>query len=490
MPEQQASYRSIMKATSLFGGVQVFNIVIQIIRSKAIAILLGPAGMGILGLFNATISIISNLTNFGLGISAVKDIAAAKSGGDDRKVSKVVTAFRHLVWVTGILGLLLTIILSPWLSQLTFGSKKYTIAFIWLSITLLFTQLSSGQLVILQGLRKLKLLARSSVLGSSLGLIIAIPLYYFLRIDGIVPSIVSGSIISFLISWFYSKKIRINPIKISLKQSFDEGKNMIRMGFMISLSGLLTMGSSYIVQIFIGRIDDVGQVGLYIAGFAIINNYVGLVFNAMATDYYPRISAVANNNELCKQAINQQAEIAILILAPILIGFLIFINWAIILLYSKQFLGINGMIYWAVLGIFFKALSWSIAFVFLAKGVGKLFFWNELMANIYMLGLNILGYFHYGLTGLGISFAIAYFLYFIQVFLISKKKFNFLFEIDLVKIFIVQFSFTLLAFLCINYLKNPYLYIFGIVLIITSICYSFKELDKRMNLIEIIKNLK
>ncbi len=68
-----------MKATALFGGVQIFNIFIQIIRSKVVATLLGPAGMGIMGLLNSTIDIIGKSTNFGLGLSAVKNIAAANS---------------------------------------------------------------------------------------------------------------------------------------------------------------------------------------------------------------------------------------------------------------------------------------------------------------------------------------------------------------------------------------------------------------------------
>ncbi len=83
--KNSGSYRQIMKATSIFGGVQVFNILISIIRSKVMAVLLGPAGIGILGLFNSTIVLLSSLTNFGLGISAVKDIAAARETKNERQ---------------------------------------------------------------------------------------------------------------------------------------------------------------------------------------------------------------------------------------------------------------------------------------------------------------------------------------------------------------------------------------------------------------------
>ena len=322
MSEQQSSYRQIMKATSLFGGVQVFNIIISIIRSKFVAILLGPEGMGIMGLLNSATGLVGKLTNFGLGTSAVKDIAAAHGANDEKRVEFVATVIRRMVWITGILGLLITAILSPWLSQLTFGNKDYTVAFLWLAMTMLFNQVSSGQLVVLQGLRKLKYLAKANLFGSFLGLFISVPLYYFFGIDGIVPGMIGTAMLALLMSWYFSAKVKIKRTNISFSETISEGKNMLNMGFMISLSGLLSVGVSYVVRIFIGRTGGLEQVGLYNAGFAIINTYVGLIFTAMSTDYYPRLSAIAHDNGLCRKTINQQAEIAILIMAPILIIFL------------------------------------------------------------------------------------------------------------------------------------------------------------------------
>lgn len=487
MNNQQSSYRQIIKATSIFGGVQVFNILISIIRSKFVAVLLGPAGMGIMGLLNSTIGLISSITNFGLGTSAVKDISIANNTGDNQRIAIVATVFRSLVWITGILGALSVAILSPWLSQLTFGNRNYTLAFLWISITLLFKQLSSGQLVILQGLRKLQYLAKANVLGSFLGLFIALPLYYLYGVDGIVPGIIGTSLMSLTFSWFYSRKVVFEKVKITGNQLIHEGKNMLQLGFMISLSGLLAVGASYLVRIYISRTGGVEQVGLYNAGFALINTYVGLIFNAMATDYYPRLSSVAHDNILCKQSINQQAEIALLILSPILIIFLFFINWVVILLYSSQFIAINSMIYWAALGIFFKAPSWCIGFIFLAKGEGKIFFWSELIANLYILLFNLLGYHYWGLTGLGVSFLVSYFLVLLQVFFISKIKFAFSFEKVFLKIFMFQFGLALISFLIITFLPSPYSYLTGVGFIIVSGWYSIKELSKRLGFLSILK---
>lgn len=490
MNKKQNSYGQILKATSLFGGVQFFNIIIHVLRSKAIAILLGPNGIGLLGLFYTTTLVIGNLTNFGLGISGVKDISQAHNDGNTLKISKTTTIIRRLVWFTGILGSIILFVSSSWLSKFVFNTVEYKFAFMWLSISLLLNQLSSGQLVILQGMRKLKSLAKANILGNALGLIVSLPFYYYWGTEGIVPAIVITAFATLFFSWYYSKKIEIEPYKISMQKTFIEGKGMLKMGFFISISSLLTIGGFYLVQIYIRNIGGVEQVGLYVAGFAIMNNYVGLIFNAMATDYYPRLSALANDKIPCNEAINQQAEIALLLLAPILIIFLTFINWGILLIYSEEFLGIKEMIYCATLGVMFKAVSWSIAFVFLAKGESKLFFWNELIVNIYMLILNITGYYFFGLIGLGIAFTLSYFLYMIQVFLIVKAKFFILIHKNFINVFSVQFTLVLLGFLCTYFIDPSYKYILGFILLLISSYYSFNILNKKIDILGFIKKIR
>jgi O-antigen/teichoic acid export membrane protein len=489
MTEEQSSYRQIMKATSLFGGVQVFKIIIMIIRSKFIAVLLGPLGMGISGLLTSTTSFIGALTNFGLGTSAVRDIASAYGAGDKERVSIVVTVIRRLVWITGLLGMLITIILAPWLSQITFGNRDYTLAFILISVTLLINQISSGHSVLLQGMRQIKFMAKSGMIGSVVGLITTIPLYYFYGIDGIVPAIIITAVTSLLLSWYFANKLKIKTSQVSGNQTIVEGKGMLKMGFMISLSGLITLGASYIVRIFISNTGGIEQVGLYNAGFAFINTYVGLVFTAMSTDYYPRLSAVANDNIKCKEVINQQAEVALLILGPIIAGFIIFIHWIIILLYSNKFIAIDEMINYAALGTLFKAASWSIAFIFLAKGSSNLFFWNEFMTNIYLLGFNILGYHLGGLTGLGISFLAAYVVYLMQVFFVSKFMFEFNFNSAFIKIFLFQLLCSVAAFILIKFVGGTLAYLFGSLIIIISAVFSFYELDDRIGLKTIMQSI-
>ncbi|EKB49154.1 O-antigen translocase [Cecembia lonarensis] len=483
MSEDKSAYRQIMKATSIFGGVQVFQILIGIVRSKFIAVLLGPAGMGLAGLLQAGNGMIAGLTNFGLSSSAIKNISAAHAEGDEEKVGRIIAVFRRLVWATGLLGLIITLGLSSYLSQLTFGNKDYTWAFALLSITLLINQISAGQGVLLRAMREVKLMAKSSMIGSVLGLVTTIPLYYFYGMDGIVPALILAAFTSLFLSWYFASKLSFKKVKVDFSTVKIEGKDMLTMGFMISLSGIITLAFSYLVRIFISNYGSVDDVGLYNAGFAIINTYVGMIFTAMATDYYPKLSGVAHDVDKMNQTINQQAEIAILILSPIILVFIVFIKWVVFLLYSEAFLPVNQMILFAAAGMLFKALSWAIAFVFLAKSASKLFFWNELITNIYMLGLNLAGYYWYGLTGLGISFLVTYVLYACQVYLVSKTLFKFKIDSVLVKIFFLNLTLTVICLLVVLLIMDIYLmYLIGLILIVVSAIYNLINLDKRMGL--------
>ena len=446
------------------------------------AILLGPAGMGLANLLTSTTTLISGITNFGLGTSAVKNVAAAAGTGDEEKLNKTVAVFRRLVWITGGLGFVITLVFAPWLSEMAFGNKDYSIDFMLISVTLLFVQISSGQNVILQGMRKVKYLAKANILGSIGGLLISIPLYYFWAQKGIVPAIILSSLSYLLLSWYFANKIKIPKVAVDKTIIKTEGKEMLKMGFLISLAGLMFMGSSYVVRIFISHVGGLADVGLFGAGFAIIGKYTGLIFTAMGKDYYPRLSIVSDDNVKCKQEVNQQAEIAILILAPMLTTFLVFIHWAVVLLYSKRFLGVVDMIHWATLGIFFQALSWSLGYVLLAKGASKSFFWNELIACLYMLGLNLLGYNFWGLTGLGISFLLGGFIYFIQVYIVCKRLYGFSIDRPTMKIFIIQFSIAVVCFIADYFFSKIWIYSIGTVLIFVSGYFSWVELNKRISI--------
>ncbi len=489
MNKDRSAYRQVFKATSLFGGVQVFQILIAVIRSKVIAVLLGPYGMGISGLLHTALNFISELTGAGLDRSAVKDVSAAFGKKDEEKIVRVLGVLKRLVWFTGLLGALLTLVFSPLLSYWAFDSDAFTLAFVWISVAALLKQLAYGNLVVLQGLRKLKSLAKANLMGNAVGLVIVIPLYYFFRIDAIAPAIVISFLMTFLFSRYYAKKVRLQPEKVTTKEAFSQGKEMIRLGVLMSVSSLMVTLGMFLIQLFISNTGGVDQVGFYHAGIVIINSYVGMIFNAMSTDYYPRLAAIADNIKKIRETVLHQAYIAVLLIMPIIILFLMFAEFVIQLLYSTEFLPVVGFVTWAILGTLFKAVSLTMGYIFVAKGDSKIFIKTAVLFNVLLLGFNLLGYYYGGLVGLGISFLLYYIVHFFLMGIITNAVYKFYFPVSFYALFSVCL-FLCFATFASTFMENQVLkYSIMAVLLVSASILSFYLLNKKMDIVGAIRNL-
>ena len=487
MSDSKASYSQILKTTTLFGGVQFFNIMISIIRTKLIALFIGPAGMGITALLNSTVNIISGITSLGIETSAVKYISGNYKNDDLKSVSPTITIVKKIALLTGVFGSLLTIFLSSWLSQLTFGNKQHTFSFVFISITLLFKQLSTAELVVLQGLRKIRLLAKANFYGNLLGLLFSIPFYYYYRIDAIVPTIIIASLSSLLFSFYFSRKIKIVKTKVSNNQLTTEGKSIIRLGIMLTFSGLLSLLSTYLIQIYIGKTAGLEEVGFYNAGFTLLNSYVGIIFTVMSTDYFPRLASICDENEKVRTSVIQQSFVSILIITPIIILFLIFIPLIVRVIYTSKFIAIIPMVCFGILGMLFKAVSWSMGYIIIAKGDSKIFIRTAFGFNFLSLFLNILGYYYYGLEGLGFSFLIYYFLHFLIVKIITKKRYRFYFENKFYQTYIICIIMCCSTFF-FRYIPDANLkYSLMIFMALLSIGFVLFQLNEKTNLKELFK---
>lgn len=486
MQNDNKDFKEGLKATSLFGGVQIFKILISVINQKFIAVLLGPTGVGIMGLLSSTTNLITTGSGLGLSTSAVRDVSRAWTSGDRARINKVVSVLKYLVWATGLFGLLVCAFLSPLWSRIAFGNNNYILSFILLSASILFLQVSSGQMVVLQGARKFKDIAKSGVIGSLLGLLTSVPLYYLFRQNGIVPSIIISSFTTLCLSYFFSKKIDVKSVKLSFVDIFREGNLMLKMGVFLALQSFLNLICSYLVRIYISHIGSIGDVGLYNSGFNIINTYVGMVFTAMGSEYYPRLASYTNDKKAFNNAVNQQIELALILVSPLIAFFLVFGQFAIMILYSSEFFGATNMIMFGMLGIFFKAPGWCLGLTFVAKGDSKIFFYNELLYEIVSLFLNLLCYKYWGLDGLGFSFLLIYFIYAIQIFIVCRIKYKFSFRFSLLKIFIVQFFLSLIILILVMNCNSILRYVLCSIIACISVYISYKECNNIVGIKSII----
>lgn len=482
MEDSQKTYKKGLKGIAVFGGLQIYKILLSVLTTKVSALFLGPAGSGIYGLISSTLTTVEAVVGCGLGTSAVKDISQAKAKNDEQSIASVYTVLNRLVWITGLAGTIGIIIFAPQLSRLAFGNDEYAVWFMILSITILINQLISGQGVLLTGLQKYRLIARLRITTGIIGATISIVCYYLFGIDGIVPVILLTTISNLLVSVIVVRKVRPHKSRIKFSEAVRIGNPMLKMGISIGLGYALTSLAGFVIRAYISHRSDVAAVGLFTASFSLINTYLGLVFSSIESDYYPRLSAAAGDNVEYRSVMLNEIELLIFLLTPLVALLIVFSQPVLAIFYSTKFFGAKAIICWSAFSMLVKVPGWAMSVGIISKGDTRLYLKNQIVFIVYQLGLNMFCFNYWGLAGLGVSFVISQFIYSTQNFFIQRRvcgiKFNKSVWGSLTVSFVIIFCLCLLATLA----DKKILYSVGSIVCAMTVILSFRELNKRLPL--------
>ena len=395
------SFRNILKNTSIFGGVQIFNILISAIRLKFVAVILGPSGMGIAGLYNTAALTLQQFASLGLNMSVVKEIGHTKD--NNSRLADLLAAIRPLIVMSGLLGALVCLLFPRLLSSLTFGDKSYTGGFLMLSAAVFFSIVGSAFMSVLQGLHSIKPLSKATLIGSIVGLTVGVPLYWLFGTDGIVPALVVLSLST--CTWYYLSLRKTLSVKASpwrREIHFSLLKKVISMGIILMSNDLFSNLVNYLIYIYIRSNGGMEEVGFYQSCNTMTSQYSAIVFTAMAMDYLPRLSSVSDNNIKMCEVVNRQMEIVGLLIAPIACGVIFLSPLVIQIFQTDKFLIATPLLRLLALAVVVRALMYPLGYIVFAKDNRRLFFWMESVgANILTLLLTCTGYYLFGLKGLG-----------------------------------------------------------------------------------------
>ncbi len=402
--DRQKSYGQILKSTALIGGSSAVNVLFAIVRSKAMALLLGPSGVGLLGLYNSIVDLAQVAAGLGVPMSGVREIARTAATEDTARIARTATVLRRLSVALGLAGALCLAFFSGPVARLTFGDTDHRLAVALLAAAVFFQLVASGQTALLQGLRRIADLARFNALSAFASTAVTIPLVYVLGTNGIVPAIVTIAGISVLTSWWYARKAGIAAARLAPGDFGRETAGLLRLGVVFMASSIFTIGSAYAIRIIVLKDTGVAGAGLYQAAWALGGLYAGFILQAMGTDFYPRLTAVADDHPEMNRLVNEQTEVSILLAGPGVLATLTFAPLVIFVFYSAEFGPAIDLLRWLSLGMMLRILSWPIGFVIVAKGAQKTFFWIEAAAAAVNVGLAWLLVPLIGVTGAGLAF--------------------------------------------------------------------------------------
>ena len=475
------TYTHILKYTGLFGGVQGLGILVGIVRNKLVALLLGAEGMGLMSLFNSTTKLISDSTNFGLSMSAVRELSAAFEQHDETNMRRCIDSVRLWSMLTALLGMAVCMMISPILSRWVFGWGDHSLHFVLLSIVVFLMAVTGGELAVLKALRQLKSLAKISFLNIVGALITSIPLFYIWRQAAIVPSLIIVALTQMLLTIYYSHRqyaIHFNWSKTLLLQ----GSPMLKIGVAFVLAGILGSGADFLIRRYLNVLGSVETVGLFNAAYMMTMTYAGLVFSAMETDFFPRLSSIKHTGALLNETVNSQIEVSLLLISPMLVVFMVGVPVLLPLLYSREFVSLQVMVQTLVLAMYWRAVKLPIAYIPLAKGNSRLYLLVEAIYDVALVLAVIAGFHYYELLGAGIAITLVSALDFLMLFYFMHTTYQYNISNSVWQYLGIQLMFGLVTYGLVLSTHGLVYWGGGVVLVLLSLWVSLRILRKKTDM--------
>jgi antigen flippase len=372
-------------------------------------------------------------------------------------------------------------VFSRQISLVTFATDQRAGALCWLAAAVFLALVAGAQTALIQGMRRIADLAKMQVLAALFGTLCGIPLVYFLRERGVVPSLICVAATTMVGSWWYSRKIDVprNGARTSFATSIEvreEISALLKLGVAFMLSSLITLGVAYLIRVMVLRKIGYGATGLYQSAWTLGGLYVGFILQAMGADFYPRLTASAEDDAACNRLVNEQARVGVLLAGPGVIASLTFAPLVIALFYSAKFGAAVGILRWICIGTILQVITWPLGFVIVAKAKRNLFIGCEVAWGIFSLALAWPCITRLGLIGTGVSFFGSYVFHAIMLYVVVHRLSGFQWSRENMETGAISLSLVALAFGGFYLLPLWYGVALGSLALIASTVYSVKTI--------------
>lgn len=426
MIDDEKSSQQILRSTWIIGGASVINILVGLLRVKVAAVLLGPAGVGLIGLLTSLAGTASAVAGLGFGNVGTRQIATAIGRND---AAAMAAARRALFWgsmALAVLGTAVFWVLRVVLAQWVLGNESLSKEVGWLALAVGLTVAAASQSALLNGLRRIGDLARVSVWSGLLSTVLGVGALLLWGRNGLLVFVLVGPLASFVMGHVYCARLpRVSAPHTPLSDLAQQWGVLAKLGAAFMVAGLVAMLGQLLVRTIVQRQLGSDALGYFQASATISMTYIGFVLSAMGTDYYPRLTAAIQDNTAVNRLVNEQTEVALLLAGPLFLAMIGLAPWVIELLYASSFHPAAEVLRWQVLGDVLKVCSWPLGFIILAAGDGRTFMLTESVAvAVFVLLTWILLPFH-GVVATGLAFVGMYLVYLPLVYALARRRTQF-----------------------------------------------------------------
>ena len=484
--QQEKSYSHILKYTGIFGGVQGIGILISLVRNKAMALILGAGGMGFNALLMSVQNFASQCTNLGISFGAVPRLSELYEQGDKDRLTYNIRVIRTWSVIAALLGFVFCVVVSPLMNDWSFDWGDHTLHYAFLGFAVAMAAVTGGETAVLKAQRQLGALAKIQLITSVLGVLLSVPIYYYFGHSGVAPAIVLLAFVAMLVTIAYS--YRLQRLQLSFQRDcLKAGFGMLKLGVAFVLAAAVGSGAEMFIRSYLNIEGGLGDVGLYNAGYMITITYAGMVFSAMETDYFPRLSGVANDVKATNDTVNKQMEVSLLLLSPMLMALMVLLPVLIPIMFSYEFLSVIAMAQVAVLAMYFKVMTLPVAYITLARRRSMAYLILESSYFVVLVFSVAIGFHYADVYGAGIGIVVAHVFDYLMINLFAYFRYEYRCTWPLMGYAVVQLTIACVAYWVTCNADGMVYWMIEAALTLVSTAYSITILYQKTRLWEALK---
>ena len=257
---------------------------------------------------------------------------------------------------------------------------------------------------------------------------------------------------------------------------------MVRLGVAFMLAGILGSGADFVIRSWLNVEANLDVVGLYNTGYMMTMTYAGVIFSAMETDFFPRLSAVHNDWRLSNEIVNKQVEVSLLLISPMLVLAQFALPFAVPLLLSAKFLPIVDMMRLLLLALYLRAVKLPVAYLPLAKGDALSYLLLEGLYDVAVVVFVLLGYTHFGLFGTGMALLFVAMLDYVLIIGYTYFRYHYRVTSSVAGYMLLHYTLGIAAFAVAMFSDGWVWWTVGLVLFLVSLAATLHTLHRKTHL--------
>lgn len=410
----------LIKVFSLTGISTFIKLLTSYVTIKVVASIIGPAGIALVGQLQNFISIFITLGAGGINNGIVKYVSENKDNTVD--LQKYLTTGFKLTFLFSVVSGVVLIIFCKYISQWILYDESYYYLFIFFGFSLVLTSFNNFFLSVLNGFKEYKKFVFINILTNIISLIFTVILVFIYNLKGSLIALVTYQGIIFIFSLIFLRRENWFSSQLYLQGfSKDILKKYLSYSVMAFVTALTIPVSQLVIRNFIINNYSIVEAGYWEAINKISAMYLMFITTSLSVYYLPKLAEIKDSNLLKKEIFKTYKIMLPLIFITLIIIFCLK-TFIINLLFTDSFSPMKDLFLWQLIGDFFKIISWLLAYIMVAKSMTKLYVITEILFASLLV---IFTYFlmnKNGLIGATQAYCANYFIYFILMLLIFKKK--------------------------------------------------------------------